>query len=462
MFYHEECVKKENIKFNDTIIFDINTASLLPVFPFIHRMSKENPYMPLLISDDELFADNNIIGIPEYNTDNIIYKNSGICNLDEFKYRMNVFCIDDPNYNLFEGFDFKKYNIAISGSIMCACLQKNMPLMNIFNYEKNKFIEYFDEYYSESDIDVMFIAKDNKTFIDNVNIFYAHISKKILIYNKKYEPENINLILKKIGYLFVSEDFIIKNITNDKIKLKWIKNNINSDEVIELFKPFYEKIKEEKYQELIKDLSQEEIDKLEEIYPEIYINNDSNIKIYINNKNDYIDLVYTYKYNITSPYLKHPFELFKIKHNDFMASVSQFHLPCVRAYYNGNVYLTPSCISSHMTYMNIDYKYVSGSTDIIEIINKYRLRGFGTWLNEKEYNMMFKYNHSVQKWHTIFGFAIYKGSVSINNNIFHKKNKNKYNILELEEFVVFIVIFYFFQEDWFHNLSIEVIINIKF
>jgi hypothetical protein len=119
------------------------------------------------------------------------YKNGGICNLSEFKYRMNLFCMDDSNYDLFEDFDFQKYNIAISGSLMCACLQRNNPLMNIFRPEYNKFIEYFDEFYSDSDIDVMFIAKDNKTFIDNVNIFYKHVSAKILNYNSKYKPENI-------------------------------------------------------------------------------------------------------------------------------------------------------------------------------------------------------------------------------------------------------------------------------
>lgn len=426
MFYQEECMKKDQVKTNDRFIFDINTASLLPVLPFIHTNPRENPYMPLLISDKELFAENNIGGIPEYYIDTISsYKNGGICNLSEFKYRMNLFCMDDSNYDLFEDFDFQKYNIAISGSLMCACLQRNNPLMNIFRPEYNKFIEYFDEFYSDSDIDVMFIAKDNKTFIDNVNIFYKHVSAKILNYNSKYKPENINLILKKVAYLFVSESFIIKNITNDKIKLKWIKNNINSDEVIELFKPYYDKIKKEKYDELIKDLLFDELEMFEEKYPEIYKNTNDNIKIYINNKNDYIDLVYTYKYNITSIYLKHPFELFKIKYDDFMSSVSQFHLPCVRSYYNGNVYLTPSCISAHLTYMNIDYKYVSGSTDIFEIINKYRYRGFGTWLNRTEFNMMNKYCNSIPLYKNYITFSV-GGVKCITDIIYRRKNHNKY------------------------------------
>ena len=92
-----------------------------------------------------------------------------------------------------------------------------------------------------------------------------------------------------------------------------------------------------------------------------------------------------YKYRITSPHLNHPLEIFKIYGVCQMGIVSQFHLPCVRAFYDGsNVYMTPSCISAHLTYMNIDYKYVSGLNDPMEIINKNRMRGFGTWLNETE------------------------------------------------------------------------------
>jgi hypothetical protein len=34
--------------------------------------------------------------------------------------------------------------------------------------------------------------------------------------------------------------------------------------------------------------------------------------------------------------------------------------------------------------MNLDYKYFAGSQDPINIINKYRMRGFGCWLNMNE------------------------------------------------------------------------------
>jgi hypothetical protein len=41
--------------------------------------------------------------------------------------------------------------------------------------------------------------------------------------------------------------------------------------------------------------------------------------------------------------------------------------------------------------MNIDYKYFAGTYNPIEIINKYRIRSFGTWLNENEKIIYIKY-----------------------------------------------------------------------
>ncbi len=97
-----------------------------------------------------------------------------------------------------------------------------------------------------------------------------------------------------------------------------------------------------------------------------------------------------------------------------MNTVANFHMPCVRAYYNGdNVYMTPSFVSAHMTFMNIDYKYFAGSKDPINIINKYRMRGFGCWLNKSELETYIKYNYEVPFWNNMF-------------NIKHN-NKNSYS-----------------------------------
>jgi hypothetical protein len=84
--------------------------------------------------------------------------------------------------------------------------------------------------------------------------------------------------------------------------------------------------------------------------------------------------------------------------------------------------------------MNIDYKYVSGNTDILEIINKYRLRGFGTWLNNTEINLMGKYCRTIQKWKDIYKNNSIKGTKSLNNSIYVKKNDKYKTITNLIEF----------------------------
>jgi hypothetical protein len=148
-------------------------------------------------------------------------------------------------------------------------------------------------------------------------------------------------------------------------------------------------------------------------------------------KND-IDMVYTYKYKIISPHINHELELFRIKSDDFLSHVSQFHLPCVRAYYDGNVYLLPSCISALLTLMNIEYKYVSGNTDILEIVNKYVIRGFGTWLNETEIKDLIKYSLHVPFWYNLYNNSNKKliidlntGCLPLSHKLFHPRLINK-------------------------------------
>jgi hypothetical protein len=475
-FYSEECIKKSFVRTEDDFIFDINTASKLPVFPFNHRVPKANPYMPILVADSELKPTENICGIPDYWTVDKSLLNGGICNLDEFKIRMNIFCTGNPNFNMFDGFDFEKYKVGITGSIITACVQKSHPLMSRFvncDTQTEKFHNYFNEYYAKSDIDVMFLAKDNFTFIDNVHQFHNQIIINICKFNYPYAAEHIKLKLNKIGYLFVSEDFINKSIHFDESmgitnKIKYVMDNINEESVRDKFRPYYNQLQQDKTNELCKDFAPDEVANLKSRYPEIFSNEGVDFRIYINkkvtskksvidstdsvsntedetNEIKHIDLVFTYKFKIESPYLNHYFELFPVRYDDFFSIVARFHLPCVRGYYNGsNVYLTPSCISAHMTYMNIDYKYVSGTKDPLEIINKNRIRGFGTWLNSKERKVFTQYSRKVPFWNNLYNIDSkisdldaskqVCGTLSLNHKMFRPRLYN------MEEYVDFMYV----------------------
>jgi len=158
------------------------------------------------------------------------------------------------------------------------------------------------------------------------------------------------------------------------------------------------------------------------------------------NNTDYeTNICIRYKYKITSPHLDYPFELFMVKYNDFFATVQTFHLPCVRAYYNGkNVYMTPSCITAHLTFMNLDYKYFTGNCSPIEIINKYRMRGFGTWLNEDEKIVYLKYCNESPFWNNLYNInlsvsktiANNLGSLDLNHKLYQPRLYNIENFYE--------------------------------
>jgi hypothetical protein len=80
-----------------------------------------------------------------------------------------------------------------------------------------------------------------------------------------------------------------------------------------------------------------------------------------------------------------------------------------------------------MTLINIDYKYFAGRKDPIEIINKYRMRGFGTILNKKEITKLIEYSNMVPKWKKLYKLNIQSNSAIMNmvgvlniNNLFFR------------------------------------------
>jgi hypothetical protein len=381
---------------------------------------KDNPYMPILVSDKILNPKLNIGSI----VDPINIKKEGICNLNEFKERINIFTTGNIKNNLFESVDFEKDKIAISGSIMAACLQKYHPLTDMFNYlsYNDRLNRFYNEYYADADIDVMFLTSDIFDYMDKVKKFYNQIVKNICNFNKDYaEPNHVKLISNKVGYLFISEKEVMINVCDNSVeKFKEIKSTIDTEETRKLFsKIIDEEFTKFKTNILSNYLKQD----LENKYPDFFNFNDIQFKVRIFDKNDKNkNIQINYKYNIVTPHLNHNIELFMIRYNDFFATVTNFHLPCVRAYYDGNtVYMTPSCISAHMTLMNIDYKYFAGSKDPIEIVNKYRMRGFGTWLNNNEITIYEKNTLNHPFWKKLYLNEQIRGNLDYKHKLFRPR-----------------------------------------
>jgi hypothetical protein len=427
-FYFEESIKKSYITKEDQFIFDIDTAAELPVYPFSLANPKLNPYMPILVSDDILNASNNIGANPSFKTlgnSKFQINNNGIANLTEFRQNLNIFCTGNPKINLFEGIEWSQDKIALGGSIMCACIQKLHPLVNLFNNypEKDRLKRFFNEYYAKSDIDVMFLTHDVIDFMNKVKTFYNQIILNIVNNNCYAEPSHIKLECTKTIYLFVTEtdidNILLKNQSYTKEK---IIGDMDNDEIKVLFSDILNN-EIEKYKKIFfSKLSIEELNNYQINYPDYIDFNNINYRIRMTKLDSVEDscvktgISISFKYKIKSPHLDYPLELFMVKYNDFFATVQTFHLPCVRAYYDGsNVYLTPSCISAHLTYMNLDYKYFAGTTNPIEILNKYRMRGFGIWLNESEKKILIKYSEQNQFWNNLYNFNSHHSSTIDSN-----------------------------------------------
>lgn len=407
ILYLEECIQGSKTKIDDRYIFPVDTVNMLPYYTFNNAHPKNNPYMPLLVHDLEHSPDI-LYGVAEH-----FIHTGGICNLEEFRKRINIF-ITGQNYDIFQEFDFKKYNVCITGGIIAACGPKHIHIIHnksttsaegetkpttqvddssasATDIDDNLFKTYINSRYPDSDVDMIIKNVDittkegYTTFIDTVNIMYDTIKKK---------HKDTELLILPLNYLFVSKEYINNhiNLANyESNKISYISRHINDSEIIEKFKPLYEQLKAQRRQELVQKYSLEEITKWESNYPDM-LNND-NFKICISsNKSDSYSLVFTCKAHITSSGLNRKLELFSIKENDFFGVVSTFHFPCVRGIYDGsNVYLTPSCITAFMTLKLIDYKYVCCAKDPIELMLKYSNRGYGIYLNIDEKKSVIKY-----------------------------------------------------------------------
>jgi hypothetical protein len=346
----------------------------LPYFHFDILNPKTSPYLPILVADQVLDIDNNCHSVLPLYTKNYNY---GVTNIHNFLQRLCYF-FSNTTHNLLENLDFN--GIGITGSCIACCLPNFNPLCTIFN----NYSDFVKEYYNNSDLDIISNLSSFE-FIDKaehiVNILKENIKSKLNIDN----PE-IKAIFSKSVFISINEEYIVNIL---KSTLKQI--DFNNDEIKQHFYDIYLKEKNTFIEENKDKYSQ---DKYKNIYDIININN---ITI-VHKPNIYYQCNENIKYKIYTSYTK-TIELFQVKTKDFFSILSTFHLPIVRAYYNGTtVYMTPSCISACMTLYNLDLKYFTSTNDPIEIINKYKLRGFGIFLNKNEKLKLMEYSYNIPLW----------------------------------------------------------------
>jgi len=437
--YIEESLTKSKITTKDRFVFDLDTANKLPYFPICYEDIWQNPYVSFMVKNNLINLNKNGMSLyPIHDSDYY-----GVCTQKIFNNRFNIFCTGSKYNNLFEGLNWD--NLAISGSIIPACVQKHSLLSNNIKVPGTSSINYnfFDfknQYYTNSDIDLMCNKKKLLEFLEQATSVYNLLTVNIEnIYN---ENATINIENIKTPYINISINsikYLLDKLNNELgliISLSDFKTKIKSksDDVYEFLYDLYYSTKKQKNK--ILNLNKDKISEKYSISNEILqmymkkssiddisvkfikqnilkrniISNDNETCYFVNDflspenkvSEDENFLVYKIyepiRFKFTSSYLQHNIELFQVYNDNFFSIVNRFHFPCVRGYFQKDkVYLLPSAITAFMTGINIDYKYFSGTNDPVKIFNKYRSRGFGCILNNKEIKNVVYYNSNNNK-----------------------------------------------------------------
>lgn len=454
--YMEESIRRSRVKEADRFVFDIETASKLPVFPFSAENPHLNPYFSLPLSENLMCLKTNINGV-----ESIVEYQNGIVDLAEFKRRMNVFASGIEGKDLFEGADWS--NMVVTGGIMSAILPKTNPLMSLFKGNKSTSVpmsekelnRFFEEYYSESDID---IACNHKSILD----FIKHVISitELLRKNLGIQKAEIKATANKSVAIYINETILKEKCLNKEIPFdfEYIKSNLQQLDVKFYFYEIYleqkkqsnknnmsilgDRIKEKEYFNIINycDFEKTSIiindygfEKENMLHRSPEYNSGIEMMYYINENNNadsniFMMMSEILKFSIESEHLKHPIEMFKINESEFFSSVARFHLPCVRAYYTGsNCFMLPSAITSYMTMTNINYKYFSGKSSPIDIVVKYGARAYGIILNSyeiKQYISVILSNEQYKKKYDVKNITDIKkiiGSLKLDHPLFRPR-----------------------------------------
>ncbi len=445
---HEETIMFNNISSTDRIIFTLEEAHNMPNYSTIDL--DINPYVTQLTDNTHINKT-----IPFY-----LCGKRYINNKEEFNKRFKLVTGD-----IFKGINLRELNASITGSILIPCVLKsplehdfdcvqwnrgreniklsNYYMIDIHSEQDEAFVNYAEYYYPSyvSLTDADFInevllkadsAVENNTsgkINDPGSLQHRSENEAIQYENEaiqyeneaiQYENEAIQYENEAIQYENESTDkatddnkstdkATYENESNDKDTDKTTDktttdNNIefdinkvlNNRENKSAVNVNYNKIADIDISITTRDINDFK-NKVCILFNKIKENAKHRGDVYINE----IITIASIKYKIYGPGIPRPIDVFRIPYEP-IKMIKKFHINGVKMYYDGELYLLRSCVSTLISGINENYKWFSCNKSPVDVLLKYAQRGISTILNSKERQSIINYVTINERWRKVF------------------------------------------------------------
>jgi hypothetical protein len=377
----EETITFSKVKDSPRFMFDIDTASLWPTFP--ETPLSQSPYS-IQLTDGIINQ-----SIPLY-----LRGHRRINTLSEFRRRFRL-----ATGGAFENINLKKLNASICGSILIPCVHRSpledSPIATIKPIAITRTKNAYMTDYTPEDV----------PFLNYLEYFYpGYVSLNNVEYEQSIAHKRDDTVMIKYEN---EEPITIKKIS------KGVDYNKLADIDISITTTSFETFQT----------------RATLIYNQVVANCKHRGPVYMTEEYTITNV----KFKIYGPGIPRPFDIFKTFSSPDKL-VKMFHLGIVRMYYDGQVMMYRSCISSMLSGICESYKIHSCKKIPADIILKYLSRGISVVLNGNELKAVIAYIKTSERWNYIFdGTLDLCNTINASHQFFTSNNGIRFGLRKLHE-----------------------------
>lgn len=415
---HEETVMFSQVNPKYRILFTLEEALKFPIF---HNVAfKSNPYIQQLTDDTNIRNT-----IPMY-----LQGRRELVDQHTFERRFRI-----ATGGVFDGFNLQEINAAITGSILIPCVSRS-PLERLYCgtnkmyrrgiYSTDAVVRVDDHVvqhtlYSNPYMTIALESQEDRDFFDYLEQYYpsyvsltdADFEESVMTANLM--PPNVSqsaeqmIDYAEIKHTDTDTDSPVRHSTVDEI-LWCCPSQINKGVNFNQLADIDCSITTESHEEFKRRAIQ--------LYQHIRRAAQSRGLVYITE----IRTISSIKYKIHGPGMCRPMDVFRVPYGP-EKMVKKFHVQFVRQFYDGQLRMFRSCITSLLSGVSDTYRWFSCNKVPIDVILKYAQRGLSTILNTKERYASSAFLENDQRWGLAFKSmrmsvtAIYR-PVTINHPFF--------------------------------------------